>query len=145
MVRTAVRTIILSVCKVPDTAVSQFVSGSSALPEALVGSLRADYAALLTLLSAAHRPEAVVVESTVAPDKTASATAATTASATAATTASAAAAAAAHGARDVSQLDECLQASLSTPHAFPMCHAPMFSPLLLRWVPIHHPILHLND
>ena len=137
MVRTAVRTIILSVCKVPDTAVRQFVSGSSALPEALIGSLRADYAALLTLLSAAHRPEAVAVESTVAPDKTASATAATTASA--------AAAAAAHGARDVSRLDECLQASLSTPHAFPMCHAPMFSPLLLRLVPIHHPILHLND
>ena len=81
MVRTAVRTIILSVCKVPDTAVRQFVSGSSALPEALIGSLRADYAALLTLLSAAHRPEAVAVESTVAPDKTASATAATTASA----------------------------------------------------------------
>ena len=46
MVRTAVRTIVLSICRVEDAAVCAFVSRSPMLPRQLSVSLRADFASL---------------------------------------------------------------------------------------------------
>ena len=52
MVRTAVRTIVLSICRVDDAAVRAFISRSPLLPRQLNASLRSDCAALTKAIAA---------------------------------------------------------------------------------------------